>query len=386
MTTLLVYIHYFCRKEELMIKKTLLIALLGVMAYGCSNSSGADDPGTTPDNFDRGAMLTNVADNIIIPAMQDFSAKMTMLKTAGQTFTATPDQTNLDALRTAWYNAYKVWQYVEMFNIGKAEEVQYLNFMNIYPVTVADVESNIASGTYDLNHVNNHDAQGFPALDYLLYGVAANDVDIIAKYTTNANAANYKTYITDVLNKMDELTQQVLTDWTGAYRNTFVNSTTNTSTSSLNKLVNDYIFYYEKGLRANKIGIPAGIFSTGALPEKVEAFYRKDISKELVLEALTAVQDLFNGKHYGSAATGESFSSYLSYLNRSDISTSILNQYNSARTQINTLNANFFQQINTNNTEMTRSYDELQKAVVFLKVDMLQAFNVSVDFVDADGD
>ena len=35
---------------------------------------------------------------------------------------------------------------------------------------------------------------------------------------------------------------------------------------------------------------------------------------------------------------------------------------------------------------MTKAYDELQKAVVLLKVDMLQAFNVNVDYVDADGD
>jgi hypothetical protein len=35
---------------------------------------------------------------------------------------------------------------------------------------------------------------------------------------------------------------------------------------------------------------------------------------------------------------------------------------------------------------MTNAYDELQKVVILLKVDMLQAFNVNVDYVDADGD
>ena len=59
-----------------------------------------------------------------------------------------------------------------------------------------------------------------------------------------------------------------LTDWKGSYRSTFVNSKSNTATSSLNKLVNDFIFYYEKGLRANKIGIPAGVFSASPLPEQ----------------------------------------------------------------------------------------------------------------------
>lgn len=370
-----------------MIKRFFLLSLLVSFVFACSGNSDTDDPDNpVADNFDRGAMLENLADNIIIPAIQDFSTKMTALKTAGQAFTGTPDQTNLDALRTAWYNAYKTWQHIEMFNVGKAEELQYVNFMNIYPLTVSDVENNIANGNYDLSHVNNHDAQGFAALDYLLYGVAANDTDILAKYTSGANAAGYKAYITDVLNKMDNLTQQVVADWNGSYRNTFVNSTSNTATSAVNKLTNDYIYYYEKGLRANKIGIPAGVFSTTPLPEKVEAFYRKDISKELALEALTAVQNFFNGKQYGGSATGESFNSYLSNLSRSDISSSIINQFNTAKSQINTLDNNFYQQVNTDNSKMTLAYDELQKAVVFLKVDMLQAFNISVDFVDADGD
>jgi len=43
-------------------------------------------------------------------------------------------------------------------------------------------------------------------------------------------------------------------------------------------------------------------------------------------------------------------------------------------------------QIETDNTLMTKTYDELQKVVVLMKVDMLQALNVKVDYVDADGD
>jgi hypothetical protein len=35
---------------------------------------------------------------------------------------------------------------------------------------------------------------------------------------------------------------------------------------------------------------------------------------------------------------------------------------------------------------MTDTYDELQRVTVLLKVDMLQTLNISVDYVDADGD
>ena len=119
---------------------------------------------------------------------------------------------------------------------------------------------------------------------------------------------------------------------------------------------------------------------------KVEAFYSKDFSKELVLDALQAVEDFFNGKHFNSNTTGESFKSYLLYLDRNDIYVSTRDQFNAARLEINNLSNNLSDQVITDNSKMTRAYDELQKAVVLLKVDMLQAFSINIDYVDADGD
>ena len=47
-------------------------------------------------------------------------------------------------------------------------------------------------------------------------------------------------------------------------------------------LVNDFIFYYEKGFRANKFGIPGGVFSSTPLPEKVEDYYSKSNSRHII--------------------------------------------------------------------------------------------------------
>ena len=40
----------------------------------------------------------------------------------------------------------------------------------------------------------------------------------------------------------------------------------------------------------------------------------------------------------------------------------------------------------TDNVKMLQAFDELQKLVVLLKVDMMQALSISVDYVDSDGD
>ena len=367
-----------------MIKKIVSFFIIAIAIYACS-SSGSDSSLPT-DSFDRKAMLTDITDNIIIPSFNNFNSKLKVLKSKIEVYTNAPSIATLEEARTAWYQAYKSWQWIEMFNIGKAEELAFVNHFNIYPATVADIEVNISSGTYDLSHSNSHDAQGFPALDYLFYGVAANDAAIVDKYTTDINAIKYKKYLNDVVAKMSEVMTAIVNDWSGDYRTKFINNSGNTATSSLNKLVNDFIFYYEKGLRANKIGTPSGNFSATPLPEKVEAFYKKTISKELALEALAAVQNFFKGTKFNGTTSGSSFKTYLEALNKNDLSTAIINQLSVAKTQINLLDTNFYQQINTDNSKMLKAYDELQKAVVMLKVDMLQAFNVNIDYRDADGD
>lgn len=370
------------------IKHILLSLFTIAVLFSCTDSE--DDDVARSDNFDRKALLENIADNIIIPAFQDLSNELNSLKASKDNFIATPNQVHLDDLRIKWLDAYQTWQTVEIFNIGKAEEIQYLFQMNIYPTTVSDVQNNIASGSYDLTNPSFNDAVGFPAVEYMLYGIASDDASIIAAYTTGTNSQGHKNYLSDLVDQMDDLTRTVLTDWTSGYRDSFVNNTANNGTGSLNKLVNDFIFYYEKGLRANKVGIPAGIFSTAPIPTAVEGFYSNVYSKELALQALDATQDFFNGKHYNSGNTGVSLADYVTTLRTnsgsSDLTSAINNQFNTAREAMDLLDDNFANQVETENTKMLETYDELQRNVVLIKVDMIQTLDISIDFVDSDGD
>lgn len=365
-----------------------LVLFAAITIWSCTDSE--DDIITPVDSFDRKALLENAADNIIIPAFQDLSSDLNELKTSKDLFIATPNQANLDNLREDWLDAYKTWQYVEMFNIGKAEEVLYNFQMNVYPTNVSDIQDNIANGNYDLSTANNNDAVGFPAVDYLLYGAKTTDSDIVNFYSTDAAAAANQQYLSDVIDQMNSLTTTILNDWTSSYRDTFVNSTGNTVSSSVNMMVNDFIFYYEKGLRANKVGIPAGVFSNTPLADKVEGFYSKEFSKELALESLTAVGQFFNGIPYNGSGYGPSYGSYLTFLRdnngTSDLTSMINSQLGTIRSTMSTLDNNFYNQVNIDNTKMTATYDELQRVTVLLKVDMLQTLNISVDYVDADGD
>ena len=374
-----------------MIKKITTFVILSFIVIACSSSDDAGSTGDNNDTFNRSDLLSNTADNIIIPAFQDLQSELSALDVARANFINDMNQSNLDALSAAWLDAYKVWQYVEMFNLGQANNLGggafgFVSFFNIYPVTVSDIETGANTGSYDLNSSNYHDAQGFAALDFLIHGVATGDVSPIDKFMTNSDADGYVTYITDVVAQMNALNNTILNDWENTFRDTFVNNTASGLNGSLKNLVNDFIFYYEKGFRANKIGIPAGNFSNESLPEKVEAFYKDNVSKELALIAMSAIEDMFVGRAYNGSATGESFATYLAFLDRNDLSTAITNQFAAARAAINGLNSSFSQQIETNNVQMTETYDTIQAAVPLIKVDMASAFSVIIDFVDADGD
>ena len=354
-----------------------------------SSTTSSETTSTTPAEFDRGAMLAFWADKIIIPSLESFNESLFQLLEATNSFIDNPEQEKLSQLRDKWLTAYKAWQFVEMFDIGKAEEIYFKNRLNLYPVNKGRVDSNIENSSYDLDKPENFTSQGFPAVDYLLFGIGENDEDIIAKYSISDSP--HSKYLKDVVSKAVELTNIIKVDWEEGYRNTFVELTDNTATSSINKLTNDFIFYYEKGFRATKIGIPAGVFSGSPLPDRVEAYYGRVYSRALAIEAANAVDNFFNGRSFSeNEDIGLSLKSYLDFIEGDSVSSKLSDEIDAqiaaSIESISSLKENFVDQVNENNIEMLRTYDVIQKGVVMLKVDMLQKLNISVDYVDADGD
>ncbi|MFK7813551.1 MAG: imelysin family protein [Maribacter sp.] len=373
------------------------ILFLGFL-WACSSDGGEVIPPVdgVPDDpkeevsFERGPLLTNWADNIIIPSYEAFDTELNALNTSFDTFRTSANPENLIALRAAWLKTYTLWQRVSMFEIGPAESEDFRFSMNTYPTNVEKIENNIASSAYDLSLSSNREAKGFPALDYLINGLGETDEVIVSKYATGDNQGLIE-YTAAVLDDMQTKTTTILVEWKGSYKATFVSNDGASATASVDRFVNDYIFYFEKFLRAGKMGIPLGVFSADPFPDKVEAFYNSEVSNELFLEGLQASQDFFNGKHFSSDTTGESLASYLDALNTvkdgEDLKTIINNQFDKARDRVTSLNT-FRTEIenNTPPTDMLMAYDEVQRLVPLMKVDMVSAMSISIDFVDADGD
>lgn len=363
---------YFC----IMIRNYFYLVLITLFFTACKDDSGS---GSVSDTYNRTEVLTNLTDNIIIPSYAAFYKALEDFDAATDACLENPTEANLTAVKEHWLESYKIWQHVEMFEIGKAEEINLARRMNAYKANPTQINANVQEKNYDFSADNtpSYTSQGFPAIDYLLYGLETGLLE-------GAND-QYRLYLAALVDEMLTNTALCIDHW-DANRDAFVSDATNTATSSLNMLSNDFVYYYEKGLRANKVGIPAGHFGGIQAPSMVEAYYRKDVSKTLLIEAMTAVENFFLGKKYGSEETGESFKTYLEYLEETELPQEIVDQFEVSSGQIATLDDNFVDQIQADNLEMLRTYDAIQKNVPKFKIDMLAAFKISVDYADADGD
>lgn len=364
---------------------SLLLALM-LIASCDKKESGTEDNKA----LDRKALFENYATHYILPAYQALNTDLEALQQAAVTFSASPDAASLNALRASWYTAYFTWQKTDMLEFGPAETQSLRSFLNIYPVTTSKVEQNIASGTYNLETFNNYDAQGFPAIDYLIHGLAADDAAIIALYTTDANAQARLTYLEAVIAKMKEKVSVVHTEWQ-SYQTDFINATGTDVEGSLSKMVNAFVLYYERFLRSGKIGYPVGAMTAQPLPTHCEAYYAPEKGKALAAEALKSVIAFYEGKSFDGSQSGKGMKTYLAAIGTKDDAGTLMadvisNELNAALTALNGVNGTIRDGVVNNRSQILDVYDLLQKAVASLKVDMVSAFGISITYVDNDGD
>jgi hypothetical protein len=102
---------------------------------------------------------------------------------------------------------------------------------------------------------------------------------------------------------------------------------------------------------------------------------------------MQASKDFFNGKHFNNATTGEGLKSYLDYVKAvrsgQQLSTIIDNQFAASLTA-NTLNASF--QVRLILTILKCLPLMMYCNKCYIKLDMMQALNITIDYVDGDGD
>jgi predicted lipoprotein len=373
-------------------KRRIFIGLLTL--FLCSCGGDGNDPSPTDDGKDREVILTHWVDNIIIPSYTNFKTDFDAMKLKADAFTSSPTALTLVEFRAAWVNAYLEWQNVEVFEFGPADQYTLRNFFNIYPTDIAGITANMNDPSANLDLPSAYACQGFPALDYLINGVGAGDAEIVDYYTSGADAPKRIAYLQRLINRMSSLTNNVVSGWP-AYRETFISKTGLDIGSSFGNVVNAYVLYYERYIRSGKIGIPSGstVATAGTVnPDKVEAYYKKDISLALAKNAHRAASDFFNGKNVSTSVEGPSFKTYLDALGAKDATTGAMlseiinDQLAIITTHLDGLSNDLSQQVQSNNQPVLDTYSAMQKLVRIIKVDMTSAMSVTITYTDNDGD
>lgn len=366
-------------------KKSILysfVFLVAMLFLACRpNKKTNTEP--EPEPFDKQGLLTNMADNLIIPSYESFLKSTDSLIAAFNVFKTNPTTAALQNVRTKLDQCYMNYHAISIFEFGPAEqEIVRMNF-NVFPTDSTQIKTNITSGTYNLAAVSNLDAKGLPALDFLFYGHAKTDAQIIGGFTIAQ-----KQYVSDLLNEMRTKTNTILTSWKGNYKTTFINSLSTDIGSSIGFLVNQ-LNYELDYLKNAKIGIPLGKKSLDVpLPEKCEAFYGKQ-STTYALATLKAIEQVYLGKST-NGNDGKGFDDYLNHLKVNHTSGSlddaIKNQFVVARTKLTAVSGVLAEQIISNPSAVNTAYSELVKLLVLLKTDMPSHLGVIITYQDGDGD
>src|SRR5690349_17081904 len=197
----------------------LLAALITTAGIFCTKSGGDDGPDNNV-NFDKTAMLTYFADQMILPSYKSLQDKVNNFQTISNNFLDTRNTANQQLLLDAYKQMHLAYTHVEAFNFGPAvvssQEV-FLNFnggmdykfttsgeITGFSVDSVSIENNISSGTYDFNQYvrNSFYSQGFSAINYLFFGPNA-----ITKF--NSNTANRVKYSKEVVARIKSIVDKI---------------------------------------------------------------------------------------------------------------------------------------------------------------------------------
>ncbi len=366
----------------------LIAFILLISTYSCDKDSKKQ----AETSHAHKEVLENWADHIIIPAYENYQSKVNAFYEASLAFDNDKTEDNFNQLKDKWMSAYRALQKVLIFDFEASQNVYLIQMANTYPTNPEYIEENIALMAEgkgdDINFAPTSSAvkqiyQGFPALDYLLF----EPTHTLDYYQTEQGgfAAAYILKLVNVLKKNIAI---VVSDW-HKNKNQYVNNKDNSLTGVYSATINAFIYGYEKEIRAGKVGYAAGAIPNqqgNPAPNVIEAYYKGDVSKELLKIALNSSRDFFNGKHFSGEGQGKSLASVLTDADKKELVEAINQQYEIINSKIDNLPSDLKDLAINDNAKLKDLYNAIQVNVAHFKTQMVAALNVQIGYQDTDGD
>ena len=345
-------------------------------------------------DFDQQAMLTNYADEIIIPSFGEMDLRLQFLDASFNAFLANPTSGLLVEVRISFRAAYERYQRCSTFGFGPGliDGIAFRTRYNTFPTDILVINSNIENGIEARTSPTS--TVGFPALDFLLFGEdGTTDAELVALFTTDVNAANRIAYFNQLVSELSETTKQIIDGWT-SYRSTFISNTGTSAGSSISILVNEFNFDFEN-LKNFKFKIPLGKFNGGTvLPRTVEALYAGS-SVRLAKEQVSRMKNLYLGVGENGVGglgiydyvlcvkpltEGEEVEGLLA------LADDISEQFLEIESVLELVPDPLSETLQTNKPVVDDAHTQMQMMVPLIKREMTSALGVQISYQDNDGD
>ena len=288
-----------------------------------STDSGSDDSDTTSTSatgFNIPAMLTDIADKVIIPNYESlattataFAAGTGSLATYCGAIGSAEEATALAAAQTEWMSVMAKVQLTEPHAVGPAGanddtlRNRVLSYANVNLNTCSLDQSVSQQSNPDFNlSTRSSNQRGLGAIEYLLYNTAlthscAPQISATSGWndlSTTARKTQRCTYAQSLATDVADAATTIANEWSatgGNYRATFVAE--DSAGTSLQALTDVVIVHMDKEAKDRKIGIPTGVkaeCSSYSCADLIESPY-SETSLTNIRNNLIGFREVFNG-------------------------------------------------------------------------------------------
>lgn len=321
----------------------------GSSGSGSSSSSSSSSGSSTTGDDARRAVLKDIGEEIILPALRDFDSKAAELATAVDALAAAPaDADALEGARAAWEVAMASWQRNEVLQVGPAGRStnpdmvaggqDFRDFIYSWPITldVCGIEAAADAGAaVSANTPIN--ITGLGALEYLLFTDAARPScaaqPTAAERAVHAQklAERIEIVATSLRNRWEPTAGNFIAQWnTAGQGSTFYMR----PQDALNAL-SIALFYFEKSAKDRKIAYTTGVGATGlscsnaaSCPEFLESHLARQSGANIIANA-QAFRDVFTGVN-GKLGLND----LLEGIDRGDLATEIVAEVDTVLAQL----------------------------------------------------
>ena len=361
--------------------------MLAVTLWSC-NKNGKDT-----DTFGKKEMFANYADNLMIPAYNDYGTALDNLQNAYDAFKENTDLSHLTALQNAFLSTYEVWQKCEIYDkTAPADAVMSVENSNYYPCNADSIEAFIGRNDNTVSAIKSKKKyyKGLAAIEYLLFSRILTQQEILDRYTTSLNTDSYTKYLGSLIENLHTIQNKISAGWVN-YRDIFVENISTDASSAFSTLVNS-IAQRTDDLKRMQVGVPAGyqgnVATATIKPKDAQAYYSNH-STDYMLLTLENMKNVLKGKN--TTDDGKGLIDYVSTLGYSstlggNLADDIIQQIDICITKVNDCTPDYSETVQNNKAKADALFLETKKLLVLIKVDLPSSLGVSINYTDSDGD